>query len=1217
MSFNLSTEPSINDIRVGYVDPVLGYVTEVTICEANDYAKDNPGTTFIFVDGNNAVRYLTVTEVNKLTPKDLLSNGGKCEGPQVYKECGPPVIQFFGGGGIGAAGNPIIGRDGSLLAIDVVRGGHGYQFPPLVAAKDYCLFGTGAVLTAVLGETPDRTEVYEGEEDFELYEICEDTDVGYGENYDTEGNSLGKWEPGKYTKVGTDPIQREIEIFQKTLKNPFWTTKSKEPKIIYTKEDNQIYSNPYYVTDPRWTEFMNKYAVSPVKPSDFVGSDEAAKTFVLEWEEYFPITGEYIFRGQCDNLATLFIDDQKVFKLNNGVGSGPATPSSKTVQEGSHIIKVELFNAPIVEKVSTTTSTTATAKPVDVTFTITGNGRNTNKMKFTFIGDKTFSLNGNDKSGTSRTQTVTLQPNSKFKVVASSTKSGGVEQGIISNARKNTEGGSGESNRIFTDHIQSDNDNDDLQIATSVGTFKATNKKQINGRSTYDLVFEVGNSASSSTSTTTVSEVISPKSFNENPMGVSLTIEAPIPKTPQEIPPIQTGRCPPNPIWSTRFPGSTSSWYPVRYNHIRSGAWSKFMDRYAISPVLPLNTEGSDKAGVTYTNTWQVTIPYRGYYGIKGTADNSGRVIIDSKHTHTLDGFGQNNPKLTKVLLEKGNHTITVEVNNTPVVTKNYVDTKIFSTGDWRVPATITTVAGNESNIKASFIQQGASFYLQVDGSGSGEITFNMQVDDNPFIAGIAGEQIVIPSDGGSVILKRDKLKKEDNDKASGKFTAGKKYGPIKSVGAGPGARGPILNGAKVLGFRDADGDDLNIKVEIANIKASGPTPTTTSITPSTSQSKTVNGVTYEGPPLFGYIDNRWSKYMNDFSVSPKVEKNVGTYTMVWKNVKFPQTGMYKFNLQGDNIVSFKLNQTKIYESSDFIGQKVQYTFNTTAGNYDITLELKNLASPLNDGKDEDFKINPMGAALFISKDIESTSTDKTPWTSNPVGVSAILIPPPCARKVSGRGVVDRVIVNDPGNGYLPTTESPSPEPITETYPVLPVLTEIIVEDPGINYNCGIDQIRVIPDNGIKLSYDCDPFGKIKTVTVLNPVPYDVYPQIDIISETGVNAVFRPVFTIVRDPLLPPTEAERLIQVTDLAGLKQTGYVDGRAYFGAIYFDEGVPYAGFYKTAGTQVRVYPTLQESITAQVTTPPSAIQRSGTDIRSNDPRLNIPGTPESTTE
>ena len=33
----------------------------------------------------------------------------------------------------------------------------------------------------------------------------------------------------------------------------------------------------------------------------------------------------------------------------------------------------------------------------------------------------------------------------------------------------------------------------------------------------------------------------------------------------------------------------------------------------------------------------------------------------------------------------------------------------------------------------------------------------------------------------------------------------------------------------------------------------------------------------------------------------------------------------------------------------------------------------------------------------------------------------------------------------------------------------------------------------------------------------------------------------------------------------------------------------------------------------VNAQVTTAPSAIQRQGTDVTSNDPRLNLPGTPE----
>jgi hypothetical protein len=129
MSFNLFGSASQDDIRVGYIHPSLGYVDGISVCEANDYAKDNPGTTFVFRDGDNNIRYLNINEVNALTPNDLIAKNDKCAGIQEYRECGSPIIQFFGGGGIGAVGNPVIGRDGSLLAVDVVSGGHGYQYP--------------------------------------------------------------------------------------------------------------------------------------------------------------------------------------------------------------------------------------------------------------------------------------------------------------------------------------------------------------------------------------------------------------------------------------------------------------------------------------------------------------------------------------------------------------------------------------------------------------------------------------------------------------------------------------------------------------------------------------------------------------------------------------------------------------------------------------------------------------------------------------------------------------------------------------------------------------------------------------------------------------------------------------------------------------------------------------------------------------------------------
>ena len=138
------------------------------------------------------------------------------------------------------------------------------------------------------------------------------------------------------------------------------------------------------------------------------------------------------------------------------------------------------------------------------------------------------------------------------------------------------------------------------------------------------------------------------------------------------------------------------------------------------------------------------------------------------------------------------------------------------------------------------------------------------------------------------------------------------------------------------------------------------------------------------------------------------------------------------------------------------------------------------------------------------------------------------------------------------------------------------------------------------------------PFGTVVGVDVVDPgAGFTRTPTISILSNTGVNAVLRPKFEVVRDPI--GVDPETLIQVTDLVGLKQTGYINGRAYYGQVFIKNGLRYAGVYETVGELVRVYDTLQESITREVITRPSAILRQGTDIRSNDPRLNIPGTPD----
>ena len=63
--------PSRDNIKVGYISQFDGYVQGLTIEEANNYEKMSPGTTFVFVNGDNEVKYLSITDVNALTTNDL------------------------------------------------------------------------------------------------------------------------------------------------------------------------------------------------------------------------------------------------------------------------------------------------------------------------------------------------------------------------------------------------------------------------------------------------------------------------------------------------------------------------------------------------------------------------------------------------------------------------------------------------------------------------------------------------------------------------------------------------------------------------------------------------------------------------------------------------------------------------------------------------------------------------------------------------------------------------------------------------------------------------------------------------------------------------------------------------------------------------------------------------------------------------------------------
>ena len=1164
MALNLFGPPTKDDIKVAYIDPILGLVEGVSIPEANEYAKREPGTTFIFRNGNQTLQYLNVNEINNLDPNVLIKTD-ECGGVSQKKECGPPTIQIFGGGGIGAAGNPIVGNDGAILAVDIIRGGNGYQYPPLVSARDICNYGSGASFTTVIGEVVETTETFDNEADFEDYELCEPTDVGYGQNWGPDGEDLGSWDPKVYTEPGEDPIRNEVikfqEIVRKLARAPFWTTRKNKPTKI-TCSDSRVIPSKYDVTFFSWNEFMNSYAISPVSPSNVRGSDFAGRVFTFEWTEDFPTDGEYIFRGLCDNKAQLYVDNLKVTDLAGF--NAPVRPIQKTFQKGLHNIRVDLLNVPITKQPPTPPSEST----IDVNFKFFGaqNAASVHNYKITELGINI------------------LKP---FKTEVNTNIIGKCESGKVyevefsTNERPGTLGING-SSVVYRSPVDNSID----------ATININKGKFFNIRPGNKCSFVVGEPIPPAPPTQTITEtIISPRSWNDNPMGVSVTIDAPEPSIPQETIPEQEGRCPNNPIWTTRFPGAREFWYPVQFNGSKSpqGAkepWAKFFNRYALSPVPPLDTPGSDGGGVVFTNSWDLEIPYDGFYQFAVQRDNTARLYVDGNLAFDTTTSGddrwvdfRNKPKFQKVFITKGRHTIGVELENRKTEAFDQVSQKIFRTKDWQVSATkVEKIVDVDFNVKSVKSSSFASVFkiseLGINVPKPSKTLINQTIPAKVSSGKVYTVEIEVPQSKGITLRVTENTLEVEDLRAS---TARDLFVTISR-----GKFFDVQNGASKATCKFVVDDNQ---------------PVLTGLSGGTSK----DGVTYDGPPLFAYKDNRWGTFMNDHSVSPIIPGNLASERMrsTWKNVKFPESGQYDIRFLSDFGGILFIGGREVLRAQGFAENPQTFKANITQGTYDIVVDNDYPYFSQGPNTIEYFRdINPTGFALEIFKNVSvlRAGSGKS-WDENPMGVGAILIPPPCPRRIRGKGVVTDIIVNDPGNGYLPPILPTTTPPST-----LALIQTNVPGVPGGGAGAGAGGGTGAP--GGAGGAPSAPSGVAVPLSI--PSPPSGAP-------TGINASFRPQFEVVRDPVV--IDPQKLLQVTDLVGLKQTGYVNGRAYYGAVYYDNGIRYAGFYETVGEPIRVYDTLRESIIAQVITPPSAILRQGTDIRSNDPLLNIPGTVQST--
>ena len=97
--------------------------------------------------------------------------------------CGPPTVEFYGGGGSGASGNAVVSTTGAILGIDITNPGQGYSSPPTVSIGDGCGNGSGSVAKAVIG--PLTGILFDG----------------------TNGGSLGQGDAGYVAPVGVTDVE--------------------------------------------------------------------------------------------------------------------------------------------------------------------------------------------------------------------------------------------------------------------------------------------------------------------------------------------------------------------------------------------------------------------------------------------------------------------------------------------------------------------------------------------------------------------------------------------------------------------------------------------------------------------------------------------------------------------------------------------------------------------------------------------------------------------------------------------------------------------------------------------------------------------------------------------------------------------------------------------------------------------------------------------------
>ena len=1199
MAFDLFGSPTKCDIRVGYISTETGFVDGISVYEANKYAKVNPGTQFIFRN-REKVQYLNINEVNKLEPENMLpqkrSGNNSCgnivglnpqgdttkdisesigDFPSIVGGSSEEVkllggkfekdsvrVNFYGGGGVGVQGNPVIGSDGSLLAVDLVHGGYGYQYPPIVDVDDDKGVGSGAVARALVGGGSSVTiDEFDREEDFEEYDLIQcapDIEkIGFGDRYGNDGKTLGAWDPSSYIGKKKDPLRAEIDKYQDILSKlkkdqrydrktdrilNWWTTRYEAPLavtspnkttrekydvqhyawggkrtvsaidigvesasppptpsnfkevsfLVYTQgghdrglafnftakdgshkfsikadkyrdgahaveekikvkvntlynvvstgshrkglgteqglltpssfgkrgkeqdkgrsqsifadligtndddDDLQIkatlgifaaglktkahghdsFELTYKLADSsafkakptpkkRKAEvkttiedsFMNNHAISPVPPSNVKGSDNAGKTYTFEWEEDFPFDGDYIFRGQNDNVAKLYIDNDPIADLE-GWKDGP-TPIKKTMSAGVHKITIDLLNKLQYEKVkqirnlaSVTPSNPAESNVV--TFKISSAAQFANGIKIEGLGiDVSKTYKGPQIK---ETITKTVEYGKPYDVVLTSSNQRNVS--AVGGSGIQYTGLKEETDRRWASNkrLEFDDDSEGGRSFDVNGAFTIDNVQ--GGSAVFDR---------------------SGKSINVKGSNVRVTLTY----SWNDIPGYRSKA-----LESIRIADKTWTQLNVRRGsetHTVTLSGGKTTQGGNLDSNIKLRNKGEKvlKMEEWTDNDWQdiVCSATSGrFYDLKG---NVAKFIVDAppantgksdKFTgiqtifNTIDWIKKADRKLWKINPEAGKGANFI--NRYGVLPFNPTEVAEVKKEVWK-----SVVDKPAVKPTAKIIVEGGKTYLKVTGGGRVKINFELNVNDIWNYRGIALKEVRIKSDEGEVSLVRREGSRRDHQKGQGVFTGGQKY-LIKTLGGSPDSGFKQIDSLTIAYDDDISGGfDTNADLKITSVN-----------------------VIEQPKPLMKRIKQIKSSYPTYPNAS--TDDFEGTHTIIWNNISFPKNGNYAVSSMVDDNVTLTFSSPG---KEDIVIRKIGFlrpgisSGKTTdvrsfkGGTYTLKADLEQISGkPLAKG-------NPMALAIeiktaFVEEEISIVSAKS--WNENPMGVALTIDAP-------------------------------------------------------------------------------------------------------------------------------------------------------------------------------------------------------------------------------